>query len=404
MAKRGQNSKDKRKAERERQKRWGQQQKNLHFKQLQRDLRYFEENGLMTTEDRWEEAIFQALEDSANWRSEVEFRELAFDPYTAGQAMNQVWRESPLTPDELEKMPEEERDERAFEANARAIELILTPEFKKIFLQRLDRFRLRLRAAKHWDTLAQASAVQIALETSEQSNDVPLWPECDLIYQLHYEAVGEYLRLQDAAQAALDSAYQQIDRACDTPEDLLTEEETDQVQNALEQAAAQTPGLMEFLTRAADEAVDDALALVHSGEISCQLFTADELRLFLAYFVAALASSSAGQSAPEDLPPAERARVDEQINDAIADCLDQFDTPERRAALYRDAQAALDKLAQSTEDKELIIQINLLLPLLEEDAPLAENDFFVSAIMGEFGLYMESQQDAEADDLADAAP
>lgn len=404
MAKRGKPTKDRRKAERERKKRWGQQQKNLHIKQLQHDLRYYEENGQMASEERWEETVFQALWDSQNWRNEVEFRELAFEPFATGQAMNRAWQAAPLKISELDSLPEEEREERTFEINAHAINLLLTPEFKKIFLQQLDRFRLRLRAAKRWETLAQVSVMQMALEAAMQTED-DLWPECGLIFQLHFEAVGEYLRLQEAAGDALNTAMQQLGLESDSSVPVFSEEESLQIEAALKQASQQTPGLQEFLAHAADEAVDDALAVIHRGEINCHLFTEQELKLFLVFFLTALKEADAEQADPEDLPAAERAKINARLDESITDFLDHVDTPERHPEFYRDARLALDELCQGPDDDWQTMQANLLRPLLEDDTvPLSENDFFLSAIMGEFGTRMSNESPDDSEDEADTVP
>jgi hypothetical protein len=187
------------KTEQERKKRWGQQQKTLHASQLMRDVAYYEERGLFTAQAAWSETASQVLWDSQNWRSEPEFRDLSLDPYQTGQAMSLAWEELQFDPAEFEELSDADKDDRNFELNARAIAHNLSPEFKRDFLRRLERYRLRLRANKRWEVLAQAGLTQMILETSDQTDEA-VWPECMLIYQIHYEAVSEYLRLQEAAE------------------------------------------------------------------------------------------------------------------------------------------------------------------------------------------------------------
>ncbi len=402
MGKHIRQSKDKRKAERDRKKRWGQQQKALHANQLTRDLAHYDERGLFTSQAVWNDTASQVLWDSQNWRSELEFRDLAFEPYRTGLAMSQAWQELQFNPEEFKQLSDADQDDRNFELNARAIEINLSPEFKKDFLQRLERYRQRLRSGKQWETLAQAALVQTILETSDQVGEAA-WPECMLIYLVHYEAVGEYLRLQEAADTALDQALQTIGQAADTPDAQLDDEEREQLSVSLEQAARRTPGLLDFLERAADDLLDGALDAVQNDELQCQLFTQQETDLFFAYFVAALAESGAGQTMPEDLPPDKRAKTQQTLDDAVADCLDQIDTPQRRAELYAQARTALQDLRDHADQELTRSHATLLLPLLDDDSvPLSDNEFFPAAISGEFGRRWKAEAaESDRDDQTD---
>lgn len=394
MSKRSQQSKDKRRAEQERQKRWGQQQKTRHANQLARDLAYYEERGLFASQAKWSETASQALWDSQDWRGEPEFRDLAFDPYQAGQAMHAAWEELQFDPDEFEKLSAEDKDDRNFQLNACAIQVLLLPEIKKDFLRRLERYRQRLRAGKRWEALAQAGLVQMILETSDESRE-EVWPECMLVYQIHYEAIEEYLRLQEAAGEVLDHALTTLERPVDAADLNLTETEQAQVSATLEQAAQHTPGLLDFLQQAADDILDEALSAVHAAEINCQLFTKRETNLCFAYFVAALGETGTGQLMPDELPPQERATVRQHIDDAIADCLDEIDTPDRRAELYAAARMSLQHLSDHSEQEQTRSHAQLLLSLLGDDAvPLADNEFFGMALLGEFGARMKAESEA----------
>jgi hypothetical protein len=403
MGKRSQQSKEKRKAERERKKRWGQQQKTLHASQLMRDVAFYEERGLFTSQSVWSETASQVLWDSQNWRSEPEFRDLAFDPFHTGQAMSQAWQELLFDPEEFDQLSDADKDDRNFELNARAIALNLSPEFKKDFLRRLERYRLRLRANKQWEALAQAGLTQMILETSDQASEAA-WPECMLIYQVHYEAVGEYLRLQEAAETALDQALQSIGRPADKSDTRMTEEEHAQLSAQLEQAAQRTPGLLDFLERAADDLVDEALAAVQKGELQFDLFTDQETDQFFAYFLAALVENGVGQTLPEDLSPDKAAKIRQRIDEAIAECLDQIDTPERRAALYAAARAAVQQHMQENTGASPNYA-DLLFPLLDDaSVPLADNVFFIAAISGEFGTKWDAEVADEHPGELDADP
>jgi hypothetical protein len=403
MSKHSKQSKDKRNAERDRKKRWGQQQKDMRANQLARDLAYYEERGLFASPAKWSETASQVLWDSQQWRGEPEFRDLAFDPYRTGQAMNRAWQELQFDPDEFNQLSDEDKDDRNFELNSRAIGVSLSTEFKKNFLQRLERYRLRLRTGKQWEALAQVALVQMVLETSDQAGETA-WPECMLVYQIHYEAVDEYLRLQEAAETALEQTMQTIEHTEDISDAQLTDEQRTQINATLEQTARHTPGLLDFLQDAADDMIDEALSALQDAELHCHLFTKHETDQFFAYFLAALVESGAGQTPPEDLPPDKRAEVQQHIDEAGADCLDEIDTPQRRAELYATARTALQSLQEHAAQEQTRSRAALLLSLLDDDSvPLADNEFFIAAISGEFGAQWQAEEeDADSHDEAGA--
>jgi hypothetical protein len=216
-----------------------------------------------------------------------------------------------------------------------------------------------------------------------------------LIYQIHYEAVGNYLRLQEAAETALDQALQTVGHDPAAGNVPLTEAERTQLAETLEQAAQHTPGLLDFLEHAADDMIDDALNALRSGELCYHLFTPEETNIYSAHFLIALVDSGAAQVMPEDLSPQERAEVDQQINEAIAGCLDEIDTPSRRAELYAAARAALEQQQARELADSPTSYAALLLPLLDDaEMPLADNEFFAAAITGEFSLRWAAEADA----------
>ena len=400
MVKRSQQSRDKRRSERDLQNRWGAQQKALHTRQLSRDLRYYEERGLLVSDAASSEIVSQALWDSQNWRGEPEFRDLTFDPYVSGQALNQAWQEAEIDPAAYAELSDEDKDVQEFQCSVQAIESVLTPEIKKDVLRRFERFRQRLRAAQQPELLAQASLTQMFLEGSDEVDEA-IWPECMLIFQLHQEAVDEYIRLHDAAEAALDHALRAVGRDDRTFDEPLTDDERLQVEAALAQAARESPGLIEFLTSTTDEVIDQALNAVWHGQLMFNLFTTEETTQFYVYFAAALKVAGAGQMMPEDLPPKGRAEVDQYINESVLEFLNDVDTPQRRAELYGAARAAVSRLAGQEDPGAMSSDASLLLSLLKEEIPLAENEFFFAALMGEFGRRIELEDADDEDELGD---
>jgi hypothetical protein len=400
MSKRSKHSKDKYSTERARQKRWGKQQKVLHEKQFLDDMQFFVENGYFETEARQQEALEHSLWSSQEWRGEPEFSDLAFDPYLNQRALQQAWHEMEFDPEAFKQLSEDEQADENFELRALAIERLLTSEFKKQFTARFERFRERLRQREQWEPLAQASMVQFMLE-KDDGQQVSAWPECMLIFQLHDEAVERYSTLQDAAETALTQALYQLGKATG---DELTDDEQEQLEELLQAADRTTPGLLEFLDRSTDEAFDEALRAMRDSIFFFNLFSLEETDVFMNRFVAALVKANPRRAAPEDLEPEEVAAADDAIAQAVAVYLDELDTPQRRSELYDLARTRLAVAATQAEDP-LRDQAELLLQLLEDDSlPLADNDFFQAALMGETNFYLQRaarQQDGDATDRRD---
>jgi hypothetical protein len=398
MSNRIRQSKDKRRAERERQKRWGKQQKALREKQILGDMQYFADNGFFDTEARQQEAVAQSLWNSRDWRSEPEFADLAFDLYHNQRALQQAWHEMEFDPEAFKQLSEDDQADENFELRALAIERMLTPEFKQQFHARLNRFRTRLRQQQQWELLAQASMVQFMLEKDDPQN-ASAWPECMLIFHLHTEAVERYIELQDAAEAALTQALQRLGKATG---DELSADELEQLEMILQAADRATPGLLEFLDRSTDEAFDEALQALRDSIFFFNLFSPEETDAFTRRFVAALVDANPQRGDPENLSPEEAAVVDEAISQVVVAYLDELDTPHRRAEIYDLARARLAETAAQAEDP-LSEQAEFLLQLLEDDSlPLADNDFFQAALMGEANFYSQlaaRQQDGDTHDL-----
>ena len=408
MSKRNKKSKDKRQAERERQKRWGKQQKALHDKQVLSDMQYFVDNGRLDTEEHQQKAVEQALWNSQDWRHEPEFADLSFDPYLNQRALQQAWHEMEFDPEAFKQLSEDEQADENFELRALAIQRLLTPEFEKQFCTRLDRFRGRLRQEKRWEQLAQAGMVRLMLEKDDPQHQ-SAWPECMLIFRLHTEAVDRYIELQDAAEDALTQALQQLGKATG---DELSEAEQEQLEELLQAADQTTPGLLEFLDRSTDEAFDEALQTLRDSIFFFNLFSLEEANAFIRRFVSALVEANPQRADPEDLDPEEVAAVDDAIAQAIAVHLDELDTPQRRAALYDQARTRITEAVTQAEEP-LSAQAELLLQLLEDDSlPLADNDFFQAALMGEANFYIQlaarqtdgGTRDPDNDQLAGAEP
>jgi hypothetical protein len=398
MSNRTRQSKDKRRADRERQKRWGKQQKALHEKQILGDMQYFVDAGFFDTEARQQEAVAQSLWNSRDWRSEPEFADLAFDLYHNQRALQQAWHEMEFDPEAFKLLSEDDQADENFELRALAIERLLTPEFKQQFHARLNRFRTRLRQQQQWEPLAEASMVQLMLEKDDPQN-ASAWPECMLIFHLHTEAVERYIELQDAAEAALTQALQRLGKATG---DELSADELEQLEMILQAADRATPGLLEFLDRSTDEAFDEALQALRDSIFFFNLFAPEETDAFTRRFVAALIDANPQRADSENLSPEEVAVVDEAISQAVVAYLDELDTPHRHAELYDLARARLAETAAQAEDP-LSEQAEFLLQLLEDDSlPLADNDFFQAALMGEAHFYSQlaaRQQDDDTHDL-----
>jgi hypothetical protein len=123
---------------RERQKRWGKQQKALREKRLLGDMRYFVDNGWFDNGTRQQEALASALWSSQEWRREPEFADLAFDLYLNQRALQQAWHEMEFDPEAFQQLQEDDQADENFQLHALAIER-LSPAFSTH--ARLEQFR-----------------------------------------------------------------------------------------------------------------------------------------------------------------------------------------------------------------------------------------------------------------------
>ena len=385
--------------EHQHQQRWGKQQQAMRENQFARDMQYFADNGQFDTEAQQQETLARVLWNSQDWRHEAEFSDLVFDPYDNERALQQAWNEMEFDPEAYEQLSEEEQDDEDFELHALAIERVLTPEIQKDFSRRLDRFRARLRHQRQWETLAEASLVQLTLE-SEDTEDVLTWPECMLIFTLHTEAVDRYLELQTAAETAMNQALQTLGKS---PEDELSEAEREQFEELVQTAAGDTPGLLEFLDRTTDEAYDEALRAVRDAVFFFGLFSQEEAEEMLHRFTTTLLQANPQGAAPEDLSRDALAKVDRAIANMVAIYLTEIDTPQRRLDLYQLARTRLAE-AEAEAEEPLNAQAELLQQFLEDETlPLADNEFFQAVLMGEANYYLQLAAQTKEDDAPDLA-
>ena len=381
MSKRSKPSKEKREEERERQKRLAREKKSQHDNLLMRDLTYFAERGILGSETKWSEAGIDSLWQSQSWRNEREFSNLAFDPLASSQAIAQTWDELKFDPEDIKHLFDNDRDNKNFELNAQAIERLITPAFKQDFLQRLDRFRQRLRAKRDWETLARASLIEVMLQASDKVES-KVWAECMLIYQTYLEALHEYLRLSEAAEAVMGAARQTLDQAGKSLDDLAPSD-LEPATEAMKQAVEKTPGLMDFLNQSVDRLVDEASAALFSGELVLGLFTPEELEQFADRFVSAAIEAGLEANRPlNQMSDKIAKRVAEGIYEASAQMLKDIDTTARRSTLYAAARRGLQELARQKGQTGLYAMS--LLPILEDEkTPPGDNDVLIRALLGE---------------------
>ena len=373
-------SKEKRKAKQKQHQRHAREERERQKAALTRDMEYLAELGALNSEKAFSEAAFDALYQSAEWRNEREFANLSFDAFEAGQSANRVWGEKTPPPEKIERMSEEDRDDLEFDLNSQALAPLLAPEWKRKLLERMSRFRQRLRAERKWETLAQAALVEMSLRASDGDKEHDIWTMCMLAYAIFMDALDEYEQQAQAAEVALESTQETIKGA--TLEEILAAPESHPAVQGLMQAVKSKPGLFDFFRRGAEKMIKEAEFAVWKGEIGLGLFTTAELEQLGSRVVNAMRTAGMDtQSEPGQARQKIAARAAELIYDTAADLLDEMDTPERRAALYATARQRLDELARQ-KGKAGAYAASLRAVLHEEKAP-SENEVFVYAFISE---------------------
>jgi hypothetical protein len=400
MAKRGKSSKEKRQAERDHQKRLELEHKARRRNQLTRDLAHYAELGLLDQQDVWSETATKALWDSQAWRTEPEFAAFKFDIYDSGRAMGQAWAEAKFDVEAYHRLSEDEQDDMTFELNATALAQVLTPEIKRDFFQRLEKFRQRLRTKREAEKLAQAALVQLVLETSAESAEAnaEVWAECALVHEAFTDAVEEYARLAEAAEEAFSSAREALgapqEAAANVAAEVIDADEiidadgVGKMADVLSQKIALTPGLMDFLARQSDELFDAALLALRNHELKLDLYTPEELRAFTVEFAAALLDAGIDfeRDQPDRISESKERRIHENVGDRAGDWLDSLDE-ERRAALLATARRQLNALVH--EEGRTGMYARSLLSLLEDDTEaLGDNEVMLTALFAEYDRYM----------------
>jgi hypothetical protein len=380
-------SKEKRMAKREQRQRQAREERERQKAALARDLEYLAERGGLNSERALSEATLDALYQSAEWRKESEFADLSFDAFEAGQSMNRVWDEKAPTLEKIKRLSGQDRDDMAFELNTQALTLLLTPSFQRQVLERLSRFRQRLRAERKRDTLAQAALVEMALRTSGRDEENDVWPMCMLVYAMFMDALDEYERQAKVTEQTLESMRELVKGM--SPEEALSISASHPALQGLVQRVKSKPGLFDFLRRSAEKMIDEAELAVWKGEIRLGLFTADELERLGPRTISAMQAAGVDlQSEPGQVNSKLGARAAELVYDAAADLLDEIATPDRHTSLYATARQRLDELAR--QKGQTGMQALSLRAILHEDEPPSKNVMFVYAFLSE--MYAMAQE------------
>ena len=338
---------------------------------LWREMQPFSAQFDLETDDHDEQIAFAShiMIESAGLYDEPEFQSLVF-PFRPAEAMSaMVGKLNVHVPalDELERLPEEERNDVLSEAQVYAIAEFIEPRFQKEMLKAFVRCRQRLAREKRADRLATAAAAEWILRGDTRPE---IWATCGILHQAFHNALERGFAFQQAADEAL--------RAAQTIQPGVTEadelEPGSPAYKAFRKAAGKTPGLLEYLDRQTELEFERAEALrENEGELAMELFDPEEIDQLFEAVVARLQASGIDASRPG-------AQSEGQVLHQLSETLKAVFSPER----FQEMRDDLEGIIEDGDPSDPVVQTARMLydPLSDKSLPYWESPAFIQLCLG----------------------
>ncbi len=315
--------------------------------------------------EEWTRFASQVMFDSTALHDEIEFHDMVFDPAEVIYTVTRQFNASVPPPEELDKLPPEEREDIVSEAYINSAAEFVQPELVRAILDELVDCRKRLRCEKRTDQLALAAATEMLLRGDSRP---VIWGTCGILQKMLHNALAEAFAFEEATEEALKAA--QIIQPDVT--DLYDLEEGSPADFAFWEAVDKTPDLADYLDRQS-ELEDQDLEMQHQldGELAADLFDPEELHEFIAGLVEDLEAHRVEPISDRSLMPSEESAANQALMERLPEFIKATFAPER----FEELIDALDEIIEKGDEADPKIQRaeELSDALADDSVPYWEN-------------------------------
>jgi hypothetical protein len=323
-------------------------------------------------DEEWYTFAARVMYDSATLYEEPEFADLAF-PFEPAGAMQALVFEFNLHvpgPDDLEQLPDEEREDIVSEAQIRAVAKSIQPRFQRTMFATLAHCRQRLKHEGQTDKLALAAATEMLLR-----NDLRpvIWATCGILHKAFGESLEEGFAFEQAIDEALKPA-QAIQPDVTEVDDL---EEGSPAYEAFWAAVEKTPGLSDYLERQIQlEEERSEIIRESEGDLASELFDPDELDQLFDELMSRAQAQGIDWAQASDLPD-EQSTAGQFFKENLPEAIKTTFSPERFQELLQDLQ----EIAEEEDESDPRVQTAQLLHSQFSEDPAA---YWNNPVFGQF--------------------
>jgi hypothetical protein len=364
-----------------------------------RDQLLHEAQPLMTqydlrsdNQEEWTKFASQVMFDSTALYDEIEFRDMVFDPAEVIYTVTRQFSASVPPPEELDKLPQAEREDIVSEVYINSAAEFVQPELVRGILDGLVNCRRRLKREKRTDQLALAGATEMLLRSDSRP---VIWGTCGILQKMLHNALEEAFAFEKASKDALKAA-QAIQPDVTNVYDL---EEGSPADLAFWEMVDKTPDLADYLDRQL-ELEDEAVEIQHQldSELAADLFDPEELREFLTALVEDLEAHNVEPSSDNALMPSEESVVNQALMERLPELIKTTFARERFEELVDD----LDEIIEKGDEANPTIQRaeELSEALADDSTPYWENlalaqfifNALVASVLEEADLFEDDEE------------
>lgn len=341
-----------------------------------------EHNLRAVTDDAWAAFAATVMHDSVALYDEPEFGDLRFHPAEAFYALLDAFKAHAPSPDEFEKLSEDEKAEHQTEAYIQVIAEFVSPEFQRAVLDGLVQCRKRLKREKRADTLALAAAAEMILRGDSEP---VVWGTCGMFFRALQASLDEAQEFEAARDEAL-KAVQAIQPGLMDESEL---EEGSPADVAFWEAVDKTPGLDEYLEarwELEEEHFDERSEL--DADVAFQLFDPGELDAMLGDLVESMKAQGIDVFAPDDVPKDARSVVD-----ILPEFVKTHVSPDRFIEFVQDLNDLIADEPEDEDDPRIRRAEELRDDLADRQAPYWQNAAFQQFLFGALVAYVSEEAD-----------